>query len=158
VNPTFESRPGVPVALPPAAGGSSGVIGKTRCRISRSFTSPFFPTRGWLYIGELALATLELPWKDNLPNVSCIPPGIYRTVIAWSNRYRRLMPRLLDVPGRSGILIHNGKTAADTHGCVLVGMRFLPDGSLSDPRRAFGLFVGWLGVALRDGDVYTEIA
>jgi len=53
--------------------------------------------------------------------MTAIPCGSYNLVINYSNRYKRPLPRLLNVPNFSGILIHPGNTTEDTAGCILVG-------------------------------------
>ena len=62
---------------------------------------------------------------------TAIPYGLYeidmRTVSPkfrarqWAVPYGGIVPRLLNVPGFEGVLIHPGNTAADTEGCLLVG-------------------------------------
>jgi len=52
---------------------------------------------------------------------TCIPRGEYRVILNQSTRFKRLLPLLLNVPGFSGIRIHNGNIAAHTEGCILVG-------------------------------------
>lgn len=73
--------------------------------------------------------TLELPWRDNAPQRSCIPGGTYPAAIKNSPRFGTVY-RVNNVPNRSEILIHAGNTAgdkamgmkADVLGCILLGM------------------------------------
>lgn len=64
--------------------------------------------------------TLELPWRNNNINISCIPPGKYKVIKRYSEKYRNHF-HVLNVPGRSMILIHAGNYYTDTRGCILVG-------------------------------------
>lgn len=63
--------------------------------------------------------------------VTAIPTGRYRvTMDVQSPKFRTkamyqfcngYLPRLINVPGFDGVLIHVGNTAKDTEGCLLVG-------------------------------------
>ncbi len=64
--------------------------------------------------------TLELPWKNNERNSSCIPVGSYNAVKRFSPKYKNHF-HLTNVPGRSMILIHIGNFYTQTEGCILVG-------------------------------------
>ena len=74
-------------------------------------------------------------WK--VPGETAIPAGTYSLVIDWSNRFKRPMPHVLNVPGFDGIRIHSGNTAEDTEGCILVGERRIDDNTLGDSHAAF---------------------
>lgn len=52
---------------------------------------------------------------------TAIPIGMYRLILNYSPKYKKVMPLLLDVKGYSGIRIHSGNTDKDTLGCILVG-------------------------------------
>lgn len=67
--------------------------------------------------------TCELPWKDNDPEISCIPPGSYNCVRHDSPAHPHTW-EVRNVPNRSGILIHNGNTENDSLGCIIVGSCF----------------------------------
>lgn len=66
-----------------------------------------------------------------VPGETAIPAGRY--ALAWwdSPKFKRRLPMLKDVPGRSYILIHAGNTDVDTAGCILVGMDRAKDSVLA---------------------------
>jgi len=88
-------------------------------------------TEGILFTNGFNCKVLELPWRDNKQNISCIPSGEYETIIRVSPRFGTIY-WVLKVEGRSYILIHSGNWAGDvemgykTHvaGCILIGKVF----------------------------------
>jgi len=67
--------------------------------------------------------TLELPWKDNQNEISCIPEGEYVIKKRWSEKYKNHF-HVLNVPFRDYILIHTGNLYTHTKGCILVGKKY----------------------------------
>jgi hypothetical protein len=59
--------------------------------------------------------------KIKISHETAIPTGVYKVIVNLSPAKRRMLPRLPDVPGFSGILIHRGNTKSDSSGCLLVG-------------------------------------
>lgn len=75
--------------------------------------------------GELVAKSMELPWKNNDHNVSCIPEGIY-TVRKNAPKPTRDYGyfRFDNVPNRNGILMHKITYVKDLKGCIGIGSRF----------------------------------
>lgn len=69
------------------------------------------------------LVTLEESWKGNANNISCIPAGFYRCKRVHKPIHGECF-QIMDVPGRSDVLIHWGNTEIDTEGCVITGESF----------------------------------
>lgn len=78
---------------------------------------------GHLFIdGVYFCDTIEdVPRKVKIDHETCIPAGDYNVILTMSNRFKKVMPLLLNVPGFEGIRIHSGNTSVDTSGCILVG-------------------------------------
>ena len=67
---------------------------------------------------------------------TAIPTGKYRVILTWSMKFKRLMPRLLNVKGFDGILIHSGNTEKSSCGCLIVGYNKIK-GKVINSREAF---------------------
>ena len=89
---------------------------------------------GWM------LCTLENPWLNNEPYVSCIPVGYYECKRVDSPRYGNTF-EVTDVEGRTHILFHWGNWEKNTLGCILVGTDSNWTDMIMSSRKAFGEFI-----------------
>ena len=80
------------------------------------------------FILEDADRLLEKDPEAKVYGQTCIPRGIYQVIITWSNRFKRELPLLVDVPGFEGVRIHPGNTHENTEGCLLPGTSFVKVG------------------------------
>ena len=99
---------------------------------------------------------------------SAIPAGVYRLVLGYSSRFSPrpfykscgggLVPRLLNVSGFEGVLIHCGNTVVDTCGCILVGRR-ADSSTLVESQKAYGRLMRqyWMPAAKRGEPMFIEI-
>ena len=78
-------------------------------RISRNGKA----VRGVLRTGVQEVATLE-----NADYI--IPAGTYPIEVTWSPKFKRMLPIVLNVRGRSGIRFHRGTKPEHSRGCILV--------------------------------------
>lgn len=82
---------------------------------------------------------------------TAIPRGLYQVVITHSPHFGCDLPLLVGVPGFEGVRIHPGNKAADTDGCVLVGMDRLAD-SIGRSRLAFDALFPKIQRAINAGE------
>lgn len=128
-------------------------------RLQRELSTPE-GTFGRATFGGYSLFSLELPWRDNLRQKSCIPAGTYTCGLVKSPRFG-LVYEVKDVPGRSAILIHPANFGGNAdegwttelQGCIALGVK---RGLLRNPqgimqkallvsRPAVGQFMLWAG-------------
>lgn len=86
-------------------------------------------TLGYLYIIDneeilFSCNTLELPWRDNQSNISCVPIGEYKCVLEYSDRFERDLWELKDVPNRSECKFHSANYFKQLNGCIALGDSF----------------------------------
>ena len=59
--------------------------------------------------------------EEKIWGETAIPYGTYKICMMMSPKFKKVLPRLMNIKGFEGVLIHPGNTALDTHGCLLVG-------------------------------------
>ena len=60
-------------------------------------------------------------FEDKVYGETAIPVGRYKIVLSYSNRFKRILPEILNVDFFKGIRIHEGNHKDDSSGCILVG-------------------------------------
>lgn len=106
--------------------------------------------------------SLERILKVKVPGETAIPSGTYRiTLDIVSQKYKAIkwyddlcggrMPRLLDVPGYDGILIHPLTTALESRGCIGVGRNTIK-GKLTSSRATFKALYKMMEAADKRGE------
>lgn len=64
--------------------------------------------------------TIECPWKNNEPFVSCVPVGKYKVKLGTFPKHGTKY-EITGVPGRTAILFHVANSVKDIQGCVGLG-------------------------------------
>lgn len=117
---------------------------------------------------DRGLKQTDLPWtikKKKVYGETAIPRGTYRiTMDVVSAKYARIdwykrlcggrMPRLINVPGFDGILIHPGNTSLDSYGCILVGKN-TKKGMVTSSRDTFVALYAKLKAAMERNESIT---
>ena len=78
-------------------------------------TSHYINKRTGLLVERLHFICSTLENADYL-----VPALIYKVQVTQSPRFKRLLPILIQVPGRSGIRFHRGSLPEHSKGCILI--------------------------------------
>ena len=101
-------------------------------------------TIGKLYVDNVfECYTLEdkvRPLEEKILNKTAIPAGTFKVIIDMSNRFKKEMPHILNVPGFEGVRIHSGNTDKDTEGCILLGTTWTKGNFIGNSKIAFNSF------------------
>lgn len=92
---------------------------------------------------EMSIAEIQ---SKKVYGETAIPKGTYQITLdvvspkfkdrSWATFCEGKLPRLLDVPGFEGVLIHIGNEASNSLGCLLVGQK-TKDGWISNSTQTF---------------------
>lgn len=92
--------------------------------------------------------TLE---PSNSSGKGCIALGRYEVKMQYSPHFNKAMPHLQEVQKFTDILIHPGNVAADTHGCICVGLA-VTGVQITESVKAFDALCDIIQNAINTGD------
>lgn len=108
--------------------------------------------------GVFCCYTIELPWRNNQSNISCIPTGTYPLV---KRITKKRGPHLLvrNIPNRTLVLIHPANNALkELHGCIAPVTTLTGEGTGTESRKASELVYKQVFAALEKGqEVMLEV-
>ncbi len=94
--------------------------------------------------------------KKKVYEETAIPTGTYKLVIDYSNRFKKNMAHILNVPGYEGIRIHTGNSAKDSLGCIIVGKNKVV-GKVVESRDTYNQLFPILQKAFKEGEIKITI-
>ena len=83
----------------------------------------------------------ELPYKDNQPNISSIPSGVYEGIRVDSPRFGNTFEVKGSLGVRTHILFHKGNSIKDSRGCILLAEGFGQNDYVERSKVAFDEFM-----------------
>ena len=120
----------------------------------------YYPTgtNGTLNInGEFICFSIELPWLNNLPQISCIPEGDYIIVPRFSKKHGGHL-LIKDVPGRALILFHPANNAIkELRGCIAPVLILSGPGTGTSSRQAFNKLMATVLPAIGNEQILIKI-
>ncbi len=88
---------------------------------------------------------------------TAIPYGRYQVLVTWSNRFKRMLPAILNVPDFEGIRIHNGTSALSSAGCPIISFKRNGAGKVTSEGAAMNQLCGAIVEAQKNSKVWIEI-
>ena len=92
--------------------------------------------------------------KEKVYGKTCIPYGTYTVRLSYSNRFRRILPEVLNVPHFLGIRLHSLNHSGQTEGCIGVGIHTKGDW-ISESRPNFNKLYKLLQTAEKNKEEIT---
>lgn len=65
---------------------------------------------------------IDCKCSEKVYGKTAVPAGTYEVKLTYSNRFKQIMPELLNVPHFLGIRIHSLNKSSETEGCIGVGI------------------------------------